>query len=69
MGSETNFFSSINSKDEKGMTQLHYAAENGDFEKAKLLIEKGADVNAKIKNSFFLWRLYTSALCIRKRTF
>lgn len=35
------------SKDLKGMTALHFAAENGCIEIAKLLIKKGADANAK----------------------
>ena len=28
-------------------TPLHYAASNGDTDNVKILIEKGADVNAK----------------------
>ncbi|WP_369800005.1 ankyrin repeat domain-containing protein [Wolbachia endosymbiont of Ctenocephalides felis wCfeT] len=40
-------FQEINSKDEKGNTILHLAAEYASGETIKLLIEKGADINAK----------------------
>ena len=35
----------VNKKDPLGWTALHYAAENGNTDLCKLLIEKGADVN------------------------
>jgi ankyrin repeat protein len=38
------------SEDPNGMTALHFAAENGFIEIAKLLIKKGADANAKNKS-------------------
>jgi hypothetical protein len=38
----------VNVKDDEcGMTPLHYAAENGHVEIARLLLQNGADVNAK----------------------
>ena len=37
----------ISSKDKKGFTALHYAASYGYKDMAKLLLAKGADVNAK----------------------
>ena len=36
----------VNEKDDWGWTPLHWAAENGEFTQAKLLIQRGADVNA-----------------------
>jgi hypothetical protein len=38
--------------DEYGMTPLHYAAWNGHVEITRLLLQKGADVNAKNKYGF-----------------
>ena len=35
---------------ESGFTPLHEAALNGDIEFARLLLEHGADVNAKMKD-------------------
>lgn len=37
----------INIQDESGYTALHYCAQNGKLALAKLLIDKGADVNRK----------------------
>ena len=40
----------IDEKDEKGFTQLHIAAGDGDLDKAKELLGKGANINAKALN-------------------
>jgi hypothetical protein len=37
----------VNTRDEDGLTPLHYAASRGYVEVARLLLENGADVNAK----------------------
>lgn len=39
----------LNVKDNKGATPLHWAVANGNFGLTKLLVEKGADVNAIVK--------------------
>jgi len=41
----------VNARDDNGWNSLHLAAENGHKEIAELLIEKGANVNAKDKYS------------------
>ena len=41
----------IHSPDNSKSTPVHYAACNRDVEVLKLMIEKGADVNAKNKNN------------------
>ena len=46
----TYVFSRINTKDSKNNTALHIAAEFGNLEIVKFLLERGADVNAKNKN-------------------
>ena len=48
----------VNAKNEGGLTPLHTAAMNGHKEIAELLIEKGADVNAKDHRIFFLTTIY-----------
>ena len=40
----------ISSKDRDGMTPLHWAAQEGHKDVAKLLLANGADVNAKDNN-------------------
>ena len=40
----------MNAKSKYGVTPLHYAAGNGHKEIAELLIDKGADVDAKADN-------------------
>ncbi len=40
-GGDPNYF------DQRGNTPLHYAAERGEFESVKKLVEKGAEINAK----------------------
>ena len=40
-------FHSIDQKDARGWTALHWAAEKGHLAMARLLLEKGADINAK----------------------
>lgn len=48
----------VNSRDTNGLTMLHYAAYAGDMGSVRLLMENGADLNAKVKGSgwtpFFL---------------
>lgn len=39
----------VNARNKAGWTPLHIAVVNGSYAKAKLLVEKGADVNAEIK--------------------
>ena len=39
-----------NIKDSNGWTALHYAAQNGDFESVKILIDKKADINSFSNN-------------------
>ncbi len=41
----------VNKKDDNGYTPLHKASDAGQLEAARLLIEKGADVDARITNS------------------
>ncbi|KAL8858999.1 MAG: hypothetical protein Q9178_004480 [Gyalolechia marmorata] len=48
----------INSSDQYGRTALHDAAEHGQIEIAKVLLERGASVNAKIvRPQYELWRM------------
>lgn len=49
-----NSFKNINEKDEekKGETVLHHAVEISDRKTVKLLIEKGADINARNKKGY-----------------
>ena len=42
---------SVNLKNDKGLTALHYACNAGNLDAAKLLIDKGADVYAKSEKS------------------
>lgn len=60
-----------NAKDEYGWTPLHHAAKKGSVDIAKLLINKGANVNAKSEEDsrvelaralFRIW-LYSFARC------
>lgn len=47
----------INYRDSKGWTALHYTAQKGDIQMARLLLEKGADVNAADNfGNTVLWR-------------
>ncbi|KAG2180895.1 hypothetical protein INT43_008475 [Umbelopsis isabellina] len=39
-------YDSINDRDDQGLTALHYASDGGHLDVIKLLVEKGADVNA-----------------------
>lgn len=39
----------VDAQDADGYTALHYAVSENDLEKAKLLLEKGADVNARAR--------------------
>ena len=39
-----------NTPDSLGYTKLHRAASNGQYEKVRRLVERGADVNIKTKN-------------------
>jgi ankyrin repeat protein len=41
----------INRRDETGQTPLHHACYSGDFETAKALVEKGANVNIEVPES------------------
>jgi len=52
--------SDINLIDEFGWTPLHYAAENGQVEIVKLLIEKGSDINLQDKYGRTLFQFATS---------
>ena len=42
----------VNTNGYRGFTPLHYAAEEGHKETAKLLIAEGADVNAKKEDGY-----------------
>jgi len=43
-----NFGADVKAKDNDGWTPLHFASKEDNIEIAKLLIEKGADVGAKV---------------------
>ncbi|XP_066251422.1 serine/threonine-protein phosphatase 6 regulatory ankyrin repeat subunit A-like [Euwallacea similis] len=48
----SNGFKNINKRDEKGETVLHHAVEIFDYKTVKLLITKGAEINARDKKGY-----------------
>lgn len=54
----------MNAKDNSGNTALHVAAESGEEDVAKILIENGADVN--FKNDFKETPLHIAAMYGKK---
>lgn len=47
----------VNERDDQGETSLHHAARWGRGDEAKLLLDRGADSNAKDKTGEWEWQL------------